>query len=258
MYTINNLNSLIRAFIWDMESVLATPNWNRCYDMAYAALGLPAPHAVDPERGKIFKKILSVVIDTEKTKNLNTYRTGDCEKNFLQAYSSGHISAEEFWPIACEYGFGLKPTPENIEAIRTAQTYLLRDKNKNVQFIPEVVEVMTSMANVMPQYILSNTNQEIYDGYKDSSFMDAIQEENRLFSHLIECRKPSDKAFHFAIEKSGFQPPELLFIDDKLENVEAARRNGMKAIQFNGVKQPISDLITALLEYGIEVNECVS
>ena len=35
------------------------------------------------------------------------------------------IVSEEFWPIACQHGYGLEPSESNINAIRQAQTFLV-------------------------------------------------------------------------------------------------------------------------------------
>lgn len=44
--------------------------------------------------------------------------------------------------------------------------------------------------------------------------------------------KPDPAIYQTLIKRTGMQPHELLFIDDKFENVEAAKKCGLSAIQF--------------------------
>lgn len=49
------------------------------------------------------------------------------------------------------------------------------------------------------------------------------------YAASLGCSKP-EPAFYAAVEaRSGFRPDEILFIDDKAENVEAAQERGWKA-----------------------------
>jgi HAD superfamily hydrolase (TIGR01509 family) len=45
--------------------------------------------------------------------------------------------------------------------------------------------------------------------------------------------KPEPKIYHLAAESVGVKPDEALFVDDFIENVEAARQVGMQAIHFS-------------------------
>ncbi|GAB4536570.1 MAG: HAD family phosphatase [Anaerolineae bacterium] len=44
--------------------------------------------------------------------------------------------------------------------------------------------------------------------------------------------KPDARIYHATLERLEITPPEALFVDDFMENVEAARRLGMQAIHF--------------------------
>jgi FMN phosphatase YigB (HAD superfamily) len=47
-----------------------------------------------------------------------------------------------------------------------------------------------------------------------------------IISAIVGSRKPDDKIYKIALEKLAVSPEEVLFIDDRRENVEAAIRNG--------------------------------
>lgn len=245
----------VKALVWDNESVLVAPDWKRCYDIAYEKLGIKAPLAGDPSRGKHFKKMLSVPITPDIDRQLNTFVQGPEEDNYLQSYTSSRINSEEFWPIACQYGFELEPTSENVAAICTAQTYLIKNLDGQIMDIPKVVEVLKSAAEVLPQYMLSNTNPEIYEGIKDADFLKFIPEKNRLFSIFIQCRKPSAESFESLIERAACEPQKILFIDDKDLNIEVGRNHGISGIVFNGQTEPVENLIHHLEDFGIIISE---
>lgn len=56
-------------------------------------------------------------------------------------------------------------------------------------------------------------------------------------------RKPSPECFAAVIEHIGRPAGELLLVDDRLENVTAARAAGMMAIHFNDASQLEEELI---------------
>lgn len=243
----------IEAIAWDNESVLTSPDWRLCYDKAYELLGMEPALKDDPARGKMYKKMLSIPIDAKINRTLVTFKSGLEQSNYLQSYSCGNICSEEFWPIVCKYGFGLNPLVENVRAIRTSQRYLLRNHEGHVQDIPEVVEILKSAAKVLPQFMLSNTNPEIYNGFKDAEFLTCIDEANQLFSIFIKCRKPAAPAYQKLIKHAEVNPEHILFIDDKESNIEAARQYGIKGILFNGQRESVDILIYRLNAFGIMV-----
>lgn len=54
----------------------------------------------------------------------------------------------------------------------------------------------------------------------------------RLWSGDIGLRKPGPAVFRLALERSGWEPGRVLFVDDVLANVEGARAAGMEAHHF--------------------------
>ena len=84
--------------------------------------------------------------------------------------------------------------------------------------------------------LLSNTN-EIHFEYIEENFPILAQIEERLLSYQVGYMKPDPQIFQLAIEKAGVAPGEILFADDRIENVEGARAAGIQAIQFKSEKQ---------------------
>ena len=86
-------------------------------------------------------------------------------------------------------------------------------------------------------FILSNTNliheiayeEMIMEATGKFSLRDFVKEV--YYSHEIGMRKPNLNCYNFVIEDIGLYASRMLFLDDRLDNVEAAKKAGMKAIQ---------------------------
>ena len=51
-----------------------------------------------------------------------------------------------------------------------------------------------------------------------------------VISAVLGCWKPSEPMYATAVEEIGLPPESLMFVDDRLENVEAAVRLGMRGV----------------------------
>ena len=50
------------------------------------------------------------------------------------------------------------------------------------------------------------------------------------FSHALKMRKPNMDIFEFALSDGDLKPKETLFIDDSIQNIEAAEKLGIKTL----------------------------
>jgi putative hydrolase of the HAD superfamily len=57
------------------------------------------------------------------------------------------------------------------------------------------------------------------------------------FSAEVHLAKPDAAIFHACLKAVRSRPEECLFIDDRAENVEAARALGMQALRFESVQE---------------------
>ncbi|WP_421764973.1 HAD family hydrolase [Ekhidna sp.] len=86
-------------------------------------------------------------------------------------------------------------------------------------------------------YILSNTNiiheiayeEMIMEETGKASLRDFVDEV--FYSHEIGLRKPNLNCYEYVIDEIDNYPSRMLFLDDRLDNVEAAQIAGMKAVQ---------------------------
>jgi putative hydrolase of the HAD superfamily len=65
-----------------------------------------------------------------------------------------------------------------------------------------------------------------------------------IWSYQYNLAKPEPEIYHLILEKLGTAPEETLFLDDKIENIEAARKLGIQALVFSTTDQLRQDLIT--------------
>lgn len=55
-----------------------------------------------------------------------------------------------------------------------------------------------------------------------------------IYSAALGCRKPSAEFFRLAGERAGALPDDIVFVDDVLENIVAARAAGWSAMHWTG------------------------
>lgn len=73
-----------------------------------------------------------------------------------------------------------------------------------------------------------------------------------IYSSEEGMEKPEPRFFHLACHRLGVQPEEVIFLDDKEENVEASISVGMSGIVFKSTEQAIADIQKCLEAYRIE------
>ncbi|HEY0159017.1 MAG TPA: HAD family phosphatase [Thermoanaerobaculia bacterium] len=79
---------------------------------------------------------------------------------------------------------------------------------------------------------LSNSN-EVHAELIPKKFSTLFRPDDRfIFSHRFKVAKPDPEMFRRALEVVGALPQHVVFVDDLLENVIAARSVGMQAFQF--------------------------
>ena len=106
-------------------------------------------------------------------------------------------------------------------------------------FLPDPLlpeSLLEGIAKHQRMLLLSNTNYIHWS---------MIRERYRLLRHFheyvlsyeVKAMKPSPAIFRTAIERAGCRPEECFFTDDVAAYVEAARREGIDAVQFESREQ---------------------
>jgi glucose-1-phosphatase len=111
----------------------------------------------------------------------------------------------------------------------------------------DVFSLIRPMAELLPEFsgrwrlgMISNTNamhiERIRRDYDLFRFFDPL-----IFSHEVGLVKPEEAIYRLAIEKTGVQAEECVFVDDTPGHVEAAVRLGMKGIVFRDKETFLED-----------------
>ena len=115
--------------------------------------------------------------------------------------------------------------------------------------IAGTVEIMRTLKESgMPVFGITNYNREKFDQDRERFpfygwFDDCVVSGDTGFT------KPDLRIFHLLIDRNKLDPARALFIDDRLDNVEAAEAVGLRGHQFTNPK----NLKAALLAFGVSV-----
>lgn len=80
-------------------------------------------------------------------------------------------------------------------------------------------------------YCLSNMSRETFDYLKCFEFFKYF--DDIIISAHIQMMKPDIEIFNFMIKKFNISAQDSVFIDDRLENIQAAQSVGIKGILFD-------------------------
>lgn len=109
--------------------------------------------------------------------------------------------------------------------------------------IHETVDILMSLKRMgVPLYALSNWNDVKFEvALKEFPFLRLF--DGRIVSGEVKLAKPDPEIYRLLLNTYNLMPAETLFIDDRPENVAAARDLGIQAIQFISPAQLERDLV---------------
>lgn len=107
--------------------------------------------------------------------------------------------------------------------------------------LPEMAAVVTHLAQRYPLFLLSNTNA-LHFQYIQQEYPILEKFTHYVLSFAVGHRKPEPEIYQHLIEKTGAPAEQILFIDDKLPFVLAAREQGLQAWQFTGQDRLVQQL----------------
>jgi putative hydrolase of the HAD superfamily len=151
-------------------------------------------------------------------------------------YESGTIGTDEF-RRRFQSMYSDRFTPDQLEsAFLSVLPNPMEDMDRLVQRVARSHELA----------LVSNTNPLHFR--LCMGIVPALKHFHRFYlSYELRVLKPNDGFYKGVIEGEGRDPGELVFIDDLEENVEGAKRAGMKGLLFTGK----SDLETSLSQLGV-------
>lgn len=139
-------------------------------------------------------------------------------------YEKGQISTADFRAVLRKY---LKPDVTDLQIDRAWNSIL-------IHYPQAKFELLKKLRGQYQLFALSNINelhiaaidvevQRLFGAPDMSSYFD-----HAFYSHEMGSRKPEPQIYQMVIDQKQLNPARTLFIDDKLENVNAAAALGIK------------------------------
>jgi len=144
----------------------------------------------------------------------------------VRAFETGRIDAQTFAQrLIAELAVDVAP-----------QVFLDAFEAWAVGLFPGALELLARIPRSYTRAILSNSNGLHWPRVLDEmGLRNAV--DHHFVSHLTGLIKPDDDAFLHVTDTLRCAPAEVLFLDDNLLNVEAARRLGMTAEVVRGPQE---------------------
>ncbi|WTW99675.1 HAD family phosphatase [Streptomycetaceae bacterium NBC_01309] len=139
-------------------------------------------------------------------------------------YDAGRLSASDYW-TAVLHRLGLAADADAIEELRLA------DIDSWSRVDSRMVAYALSLRGVAEVALLSNIPSDHADAFVAAQpWLHKL--DHVAFSGKIEVAKPAAAAFHHCAVAMRAAPADFLFVDDREENVRAARATGMNGHLF--------------------------
>lgn len=108
--------------------------------------------------------------------------------------------------------------------------------------IPEMIQLHANLRDAgIPTYIFSNTNELAVD-YIRQTFPFFSTFSGHVYSHVARCMKPDPKIYEAVERLSGKRGAELLYVDDREENVIAGADRGWQVIHHHSTPATIPEV----------------
>ncbi|MFN8296654.1 MAG: HAD family phosphatase [Chitinophagales bacterium] len=161
------------------------------------------------------------------------------QNNFFHQFEKGKVSEQDFIQQ-------LKNISLNNEI---SQELIIQNWNSVLLEIPQYrVDLLKRLSGKYKLILLSNTNsihlQQIRK-YVQQTFNENILEgffDTCYYSHEMGFRKPDKELYTFVMQEQQIEPGEVLFLDDKAENLIEPQKLGWQTMRVNFNKLSINDL----------------
>jgi len=206
----------MRAIFWDFGDVLVF------YDHMKGCKALSAFTTKSPE--EIYALIFGSQLE-ERHYNRGEYSDREWYELCVQTLGLDHCSYEAFAEV---WGDIFSPNPE-------------------------IAQVLNAVRSDIQQFVLSNTNGLHFAWARNNLPVLAshfARPEQAILSSEEKSRKPERLIFERALARSGFDPVDCVFIDDKQVNVQAFKDMGGNGIVYSARSTPIEKLLQQLAEMG--------
>ena len=156
------------------------------------------------------------------------------------AYDEGKLTGIAFWTKFVNES-GLNPAPDRLGAVVEELNGLDAQMwtTQNLEMLAWQAELNRRGLRTA---ILSNMGDSVLAKMK-RKFDWLTRFDVLVWSYQLRMAKPDPAIYLHVLKELGTRPEETLFLDDKLENIEAAQALGLHAIQFSSVEKLRGDLV---------------
>jgi putative hydrolase of the HAD superfamily len=145
---------------------------------------------------------------------------------YRHAYDRGTHTGEEYWRLAAEYSGGSVDAGQ-VAALLAADVDLWGDLNQ-----PMVDWIWRLQKAGIRTGILSNMGDAMEAGLSAKyGWLDKF--DHKVWSYTLKLAKPEAEIYQHAVEGLGVEAGQVLFVDDKAENIAAAEAAGLQGIVYD-------------------------
>ncbi len=101
---------------------------------------------------------------------------------------------------------------------------------RNQKINEKVVELIKQLKKRFKIVCLTDTNNLHFKSHEEQGILDLFDE--KFGSHELGMRKKDKQTFKIVLDKLRVKPNEVLFVDDKIVNIESARSARINVIHF--------------------------
>jgi len=162
--------------------------------------------------------------------------------SWRRAYDLAELDAKEYWQ---QVGTGLRRDfggAEISELIRLDSASWLRLQAGTVALVEDLAGAGHPLA------LLSNAPDEL--AAEIGGLPIAAHFGHLIFSCELKLAKPDPRCYRAALARLGARPDEVIFIDDRAENVAAAAEMGLSSVHFTSADETRSAVTRRLAERG--------
>lgn len=156
---------------------------------------------------------------------------------FREEYDAGLLDGAAYWQKSLDSA-GIEACPETVERLVWLDGQMWCTANAPlVEWLPRL------RAAGLKTAILSNMGDAVSRAIeRECAWVHAF--DVRIWSYALGCTKPGARIFEILLQQLALPPAQTLFIDDRAENVKAARNLGMHAHVYSTIEQMRIELLS--------------
>ena len=105
------------------------------------------------------------------------------------------------------------------------------------------IKILEDLNNKYSIWLLSNTNPKHVQDEIEKRYLFPRLVNGAVYSFDVGVRKPEKEIYEIAMQRANANPQDCLFIDDLLENIQAAKQIGIEGIHFISSEQLKQELV---------------